>query len=88
MLCMTVVLEDHVVHATYDDLANVWKVALCNQPTGHEHLATWSDTELAAVLALVVVGSNVIKDEVEAVLYAIAEPLFAPPCPSECRLIP
>ena len=90
MLCMTVVLEDGVLHAirTLDH----WHVVIADNVTGKEHCALWTSRELGAVLELAIAGEDIAENESdESVLrrlYAIAEPLFTDPCPVECRLIP
>jgi len=90
MLCMTVVLEDGVLHAAWS--TDRWAVTLCDGPSGEEHCALWTSRELGAVLELAVAGEDIAESESdESVLrrlYAIAEPLFTDPCPMECRLIP
>ena len=85
MLCMTIVLEDGVLHAAWS--IDRWAVALHDGPSGKEHCALWTPRELGAVLELAIAGEDIAENESdESVLrrlYAIA-----PPCPSECRLIP
>lgn len=92
MLCMIVVLEDDLLQATYVNTR--WQVVLSDIVTGKTFEALWTNRELAAVLALAV-GSEDFGESKAAVdntlygtLYALAEPLFAKPCPPECRLIP
>ena len=90
MLCMTVVLEDGVLQAAWS--TDRWAVTLDDNVTGKEHCALWTSRELGAVLELAIAGEDIAESESdESVmdrLYAIAEPLFADPCPVECRLIP
>ena len=92
MLCMTVVLEDGVLHAAWS--TDRWAVALYNGPSGEEHCALWTPRELGAVLELAIAGEDIAESTsaddngVMDRLYAIAEPLFADPCPVACRLIP
>ena len=90
MLCMTIVLEDGVLHAAWS--TDRWAVALYDGPSGEEHCALWTSRELGAVLELAIAGEDIAESEsAESVmdrLYAIAEPLFTDPCPVACRLIP
>jgi len=90
MLCMAIVLEDGVLHAirTLDH----WDVVVSDNVTGKTFGAVWTPRELGAVLELAIAGEDIAENESdESVLrrlYAIAEPLFADPCPVACRLIP
>jgi hypothetical protein len=86
MLHVTVILEDGLLTATHHD--GLWNVTLCDALTGKEHPARWSGPQLAAVLALAVAGDDAFDQGMTLDLYSFAEPLFADPCPPECRLIP
>ena len=74
MLCMTIVLEDGVLHAAWS--TDHWDVVIGDNVTGKEYRAPWTSRELGAMLELAIAGEDIV------------EPLFAPPCPSKCRLIP
>ena len=89
-MIMTVVLEDGTLKAGW--VHERWAVTLGNIVTGETFEALWTPRELGAVLELAIAGEDIAENESdESVLrrlYAIAEPLFAPPCPVACRLIP
>lgn len=88
MLHIDLTLEDTRIVANRDN-SNVWIGFICDAPTGKCVRIEWTDSQIAAVVALGFgIGENDEIDESSVKkLYEIAEPAIKD-LPSECRPIP
>ncbi len=81
MLAGTIIFEDHTLHFHY--ARENWHIVICDNLTGRELSASWSDEELSSILSLMFDEDNATKRT-----WSVAEKAEGQKSGSPFRLIP